>query len=328
MTKRSRKHHYLPVHYLKGFCNPDDRIHVYSKKEKRFLLNQSPTSKFYGKDLNTVKVAPNNIVYYEELIMQNHDDLAAPLLRKLREMGVNAYDPLNIEERVYLVWFVLNLFWRIPSSGNALRQILNTEGINSKYFKLKGENVTSRKEKSFFQNMLKFIKNNTELQKVFKLLYPHISLESEEVVRIAEKWKLLICQTDAFGFITGDNPFVISNPRFNSENILNEFIFPLNRRHALVITDSNLQFLEGHLMAHVNLSIFQKSENLVCAADEAILKKTVDVFEHFEKLEPNKNWEINTFNLLRLEAEYSTYEDYIRSAFPTKAEQFLSATRI
>lgn len=54
--KYSKKHHYLPVFYLKQFSGQnDDSLCIYDKVRDDILLNQEPKSKFYSNDLNNYK---------------------------------------------------------------------------------------------------------------------------------------------------------------------------------------------------------------------------------------------------------------------------------
>lgn len=320
----SRRHHYLPVHYLKGFCDSQGKLCVYSKKARRFLTNQSPESKFFEKDLNTITLSPKHIFPFEETILQKHDDEAALLFQKLRKMNIGDPDPFNMDERAFMVWFILNLFWRIPSSDKALETLLEKEGINTKYLRAYGENVTPEKEKEIFAKMLEVVKGDKELQKSFKFIYPHISFQTEEHLKIMEKWKFGHCFSDKICFITGDNPFVMDNPNFQSENILNEFLFPLTQRHIHINSESNLRFIEGYFMMYINVCIFHNSENLVCSGSEEVLRKVVAIHEVFEKMGRMNGLQKNTFQLLHYESKFETHESYVRTTYPEQADRLLA----
>ena len=49
----SKRHHYLPRYYLKGFTNSDNRFFVYDKEEERIFVS-SPGAAFFENNLNTV----------------------------------------------------------------------------------------------------------------------------------------------------------------------------------------------------------------------------------------------------------------------------------
>ncbi|MDB5145005.1 MAG: hypothetical protein JWQ66_3718 [Mucilaginibacter sp.] len=51
----SRRHHFLPVFYLKGFTGPQETFHVYDKIEDKILESQTPKSKYFEKHLNNYK---------------------------------------------------------------------------------------------------------------------------------------------------------------------------------------------------------------------------------------------------------------------------------
>jgi len=49
----SKKHHYLPRHYLKGFTNSENRFFVYDKERENIFVS-SPDAAFFENNLNTV----------------------------------------------------------------------------------------------------------------------------------------------------------------------------------------------------------------------------------------------------------------------------------
>jgi intein-encoded DNA endonuclease-like protein len=49
----SRKHHYLPRYYLKGFTDAEDGFFVYDKQKDKMFRSGSIAA-FYENDLNTV----------------------------------------------------------------------------------------------------------------------------------------------------------------------------------------------------------------------------------------------------------------------------------
>ena len=51
----SRKHHYLPRHYLEGFVNDKSSFFMYDKVTDR-IFTSSPDHGFHENELNTVKI--------------------------------------------------------------------------------------------------------------------------------------------------------------------------------------------------------------------------------------------------------------------------------
>ena len=54
-TKPSRKHHYLPRYYLKGFADEKNSFFVYDKTNDN-IFKSSPNSIFFENNLNTVSI--------------------------------------------------------------------------------------------------------------------------------------------------------------------------------------------------------------------------------------------------------------------------------
>ena len=51
--KISKKHHYLPVHYLEGFTDSKNTFFVYDKKTEK-IFSTNPKGAFFENDLNTI----------------------------------------------------------------------------------------------------------------------------------------------------------------------------------------------------------------------------------------------------------------------------------
>jgi hypothetical protein len=49
----SKKHHYLPRHYLKGFTGADGTFFVYDKQADK-IFSATPNNSFFENDLNTI----------------------------------------------------------------------------------------------------------------------------------------------------------------------------------------------------------------------------------------------------------------------------------
>ncbi|WP_416208491.1 DUF4238 domain-containing protein [Fodinibius sp.] len=53
MSNLSRKHHYIPQFYLKGFCRRDNTFSVYDKEYDHFRNDpQTPASNFFERYQN------------------------------------------------------------------------------------------------------------------------------------------------------------------------------------------------------------------------------------------------------------------------------------
>jgi hypothetical protein len=58
-SNRSKKHHYLPRHYLNGFTNSDNSFFVYDKQKDK-IFPASPDDAFFQNNLNTVVLPDGN----------------------------------------------------------------------------------------------------------------------------------------------------------------------------------------------------------------------------------------------------------------------------
>src|SRR5690349_5831671 len=132
--KYSKRHHYLPVFYLKGFADTEDLIYVYDKVKDTILSKQKPESKFYEKHLNNYKVDGDIKFTFEESLFTPLDTKGARLFAKIRSPEFINEEQLTPLERFTLLGFITRLFWRSPESNKLFVDIIKKEGLSNKYF--------------------------------------------------------------------------------------------------------------------------------------------------------------------------------------------------
>jgi len=87
--KFSKRHHYLPIFYLRGFVNDQGTFHVYDKITGKLLEDQKPDSKYFEKHLNNYRFDGAIKFTMEEPYFTPQDSGAAPLFVKIRDPAYN-----------------------------------------------------------------------------------------------------------------------------------------------------------------------------------------------------------------------------------------------
>jgi len=264
MPKASRKHHYLPVFYLKGFTNAKGRFCVYNKHTDTFHDDVSPTSIFFEKDLNNFIHEGKIAASTEDGFYMRQDSRAATFLHNYLHDKVVFTDEVSAEYKFELTWFIVNLFWRIPNSNKKFEDLVLRHGIHNKYFQIVDTLSTDAIPKEFIEQIQSDILNNAENKKVFKLAYPFISADSEEILRIMQMSKDYSIVSN-YKLITGDNPFISNSTYTDIENILGELIFPFSSDRLLIATKSKPDYLSMQLFMNINIAIIHQSERFVCS---------------------------------------------------------------
>ena len=308
--KYSRRHHYLPVFYLKGFTNEEKLFYVYDKIEDSILVKQKPESKFYEKDLNNYKTENGVLLTIEEPLYTPHDTKFAPLLSKIQSGDI--HQNLTALEKLEVLYFINQLFWRSPQSNKYFVELIGKEGLSNKYFGFKnpsGEKVTDEEIPEIKAHVLK----DVEIQKVFKLMIALSDGSSEERRRLFEKWKVITLTTESSSFLVGDYPFLINNSNIAMNNVFEELMFPLSKNKLLILSDKSPNFLDGILFAKFNTSIIAQSKRFVASSSENHLKLAIEHYKASIKSNSEGKFITDTFNFMYHLSTFKDHDEYLEA---------------
>lgn len=308
--KYSRRHHYLPVFYLKGFTDSEKLMYVYDKVEDKILIKQKPESKFYEKDLNNYKTKDGILLTIEESFYTPQDTKFSPLFSKIQSGDIN--QDLTALEKLEVLYFINQLFWRSPQSNKYFVELIGKEGMSNKYFGFKnpsGEKVPDDEIPEIKAQVLK----DVEIQKVFKQMIALSDGSSEERMRLFEKWNVITITNESSSFIVGDYPFLINNSNLSMNNVFDEMMFPLSKNKLLILSDKSPKFLDGILFTNFNTSIIAQSKRFVASSDENQLKFAI---EHYKaSIESNSEEKIidDTFSFMYHLSKYKNHNEYLEA---------------
>lgn len=308
--KYSKRHHYIPVFYLKGFADKEGLIYVYDKVKDSILLKQKPESKFYEKDLNNYKTKDGILLTIEEPYYTPLDTRLSPIFSKIQSGDINQI--LTALEKFEVLYFINHLFWRSPQSNNLFIELVNKEGLSNKYFGFKNENG-----KKVDDNQIPEIKTqilqDVEIQKMFKQMIALSDGSFEESKRLFDKWYVITLTNEESSFLVGDYPFLINNSNISMNNVFDEMIFPLSKNKLLILSDKSPNFLDGILFTNINSSIIAQSKRFVASSNEKQLKTAI---EHYKaSLESNTEQKIieDTFKFMYHISEYKNHNEYLKA---------------
>lgn len=132
-AKFSKRHHYLPIFYLKGFTNSEGTFHVYDKITNKILEMQKPDSKYFEKHLNNYKFDGEIKFTLEEPYFTPQDTRIAPLFARIRHSNFDP-DSLTSVEKFELIAFLMSLYWRLPNTNAKAVELMKKEGVSNRYF--------------------------------------------------------------------------------------------------------------------------------------------------------------------------------------------------
>lgn len=311
--KYSRRHHYLPVFYLKGFADGDGLIHVYDKVKDVILLKQKPESKFYEKHLNNYKFDDEVKFTIEEPFFTPMDAKGYELFSKVRNPECLDEEQLTPLEKIEMLGFITQLFWRSPESNKLFVDIIKKEGLSNKYFGIAKKGETGFVPEAEIDEIKTQILNDEEIQKIFKHVIPLSNGGLEEISRLYDKWRLFSLKVLKPNIITGDRPFLINNDDIRLDNVFNELIFPIGKHALLALSDNSPNFLDAVLMTSVNLSILHQSKRFIASDSQEQLKQLLMYYNKLQQSNLTETLVNDTFELMHYQSNFKNHEEYYQA---------------
>jgi len=304
----SRRHHFLPVFYLKGFTGPQETFHVYDKLEDRILESQSPKSKYFEKHLNNYKFDGEIKFTLEESYFTPVDSTAAPLFLKIREDSFNE-NTLTALDKFQILHFLMVLFWRLPGSNEKTKELIKKEGVSNRYLgmfdydrQLNDEEVADIAEK-FLQDEM--------YVSLYKSVIPMLEGPRLEIFNLFDKWNVFTLPAGMQPLVTGDAPLLIKNDNFNLDHILGELIFPLSHNRLLILSDKVPKFLDFSLNKVVNLAILDQSKRYISCQHLGYLQYLIDEFKKIKSIGADGRGLKVVFDHLHYQAGFNSHREYM-----------------
>lgn len=268
----SRRHHYLPQFYLKGFSNQEGKFAVFDKKRK-VLKNgyYSPKSHFFEKDRNTFTIEGEETDFLENLY-SDYDNRLSDLFEKFQrdDEESDILNPYNIQE---LKLFIAMMFWRVPESDQLVDTFFESFSFDELGIKLEDQDGNSApdsvKQKMFedpnFRQACRFL--------ILPLNTFQITLQDSDI----NNWKYYYTESD-FHHLCGDQPIVFKNPK--SLFIFEDDLFlPLTKNKFLVYTKKEkVKELPPEFALLRDILIFGQSRKYVCSSSRDYLKVVSNLY--------------------------------------------------
>lgn len=266
----SKKHHYVPAFYLKGFTDSDGQFYVYDKKLDK-IWKSNPENSFFEKFRNTAighNVITNEIIKtdYPEYLLSTHDDKAAPAIRAIRNSTKNDNDVLTIERLYRVRHFIFSLFWRSPANDDFRNDFIKSNSWRSMGFryidKATGQPNLEAEDMIFSSDLF---------HKMYPWLLPSITFQnSGDAKNNFSDWKLLYNE-DPVHLVT-DNP-IIHKPVRDFSNLHQNVIFPVSNTRMLVSSCKIIPpLLPPVFSLRIDLLLFLRAHRFVAGANRFYLE--------------------------------------------------------
>ncbi|MBC3788999.1 DUF4238 domain-containing protein [Spirosoma utsteinense] len=287
MSKLSKKHHYLPEFYIKGFTNTSNHLYVYNKRKD--IISKRPLAPggiFYEIDANTIEWMGEKNSELEDIHYRQIDDNFSKLITIFRfEEDVNSL--FTPENKIALSLFFISLFWRIPVTERlAMHLIKNTtlsfnretnnpylSAIENKGYKDDPSFLKVARAAMFFETVKQLSESSDELAYYRKIDFPQRTL------------------------LLGDFPMLYEKLPMNFDDLyLLDYIFPISSTRIITRTRKELKPMTIDSQIPINLSIIHQSTTYVTSTNYDFLKCMVEYYQGLSVLgELDANLQ-NTFN--------------------------------
>lgn len=265
--KNSFRHHYIPKFLLDGFKNAEGFLYVFDKKQDKILDEcKAPKSIFFERDRNTIDLPQNkkSSIIEDRLYSKIDNDLSLVVKYFQKEKLENI--TFNEDNTAQFLFFLITLFWRIPITDYAVKDLINRAEINSK---------SSDPE---------ILRNDPAFQKLQRSgLFKHTVDEMRKFRNRGSKF-VNIHQMSKDLFVIGDNPLLFRKSLHKfSEFGETDFLIAISSRRIYSSTNLSLGCLPTINSLKYNATVINQSKRYIASSELEVLQKSVQFYKEFCK---------------------------------------------
>jgi len=281
---RSKKHHYLPSYYLKGFTDDRNFFFIYDKKRDKILPNAlTPDTFFFENNLNTVILMDGSYSDFLEDFYTQIEETTRNSLNIIRT-STNR-NPIQLIDMMNLFLFLSFLHWRLPSNSKYCEE-LSKKFFNKNYEDLNFFSIKNKKDgKTAPKEIIDRIKNSKAFKKTAKLIIPLAPFRYKNWADKIKNWRFLYTGDEEIWDFVGDNPIITSgNKDHDPVKCLDEFIFPVSGKALLInINRPVSKDLPPQFTVEFNASIIERAQRFVACQNKPFLESLIDFYRFHVK---------------------------------------------
>ncbi|OJJ16715.1 hypothetical protein BKI52_32940 [marine bacterium AO1-C] len=271
---RSKRHHYIPQFFLKGFTNKENKFFVYDLKQDRFYDTPIvPKNVFLEKNRNTHTINGEKTDFIETEIFGVLDHSAALLLKRIRESK-----QLSIDDAAELYKFLATTFWRVPSNDSRAQEKIQNSSLKSLGIEIKHKETGETAPEELI-NKLKSLSAFTD---IIRLASPLWEMQKNIGNYDYKHWS---CGIDRGHNITGDMPVIVRNEDID-DIFCSEFIFPVSSNKTIYYSNGkklSLSKSDKRLRKKLDILLVLKSQIQVCGRDKIYLENVINSSKVYQR---------------------------------------------
>jgi len=294
----SKKHHYLPRYYLKGFTNSEGYFFAYDKREDK-IFSTSPDAAFFGNNLNTVTLPSGTPSDFLESLYTEIENQSWNSLDSIRNSTLNTLiKPLD---KMNLFLFLLFLHWRLPSN------IEFVEKLSEKFFcddnELDYFKLASKTGNTVPKEVIERITRSPAFKKSAKTIVPFAPFfKDKNWWGNLENWRFIYSGDEKNWFIVGDNPIVThGDSDHDPVNCLKKFIFPVSGRILLVSVNRHISkvLTPEFTIIQYNAAIIERAQRFVACQNKGFLEALIKYYKLHVQFGKTDNIIMELFEMLK-----------------------------
>ena len=285
MKNTSWRHHYLPVFYLKGFTNENERFLIYNVDKKAFVKNGkefSPSSYFFKENANTWIKDGVKDDFLETKFFSPFDDKISKLFDLIHSSSADNRFSVSENDMPLLQNFVNLMYWRLPHREKEIEEMINKDGLNAFALSIQTKDGNKNNETKKIEER---IKKDSEFKKSLHF-----------VISMVDTVKMINCRTpltiqpfiEGLPHVCSDNPVLFEN-ELSPKVYEDDFIFPMSGNMYFIRAKRKEGFsLVFKLM--VDTLVFKQAVKYVSFTDERYFNSLNEFYEkHFKSVSELRN---------------------------------------
>lgn len=263
----SKRHHYIPEFFIKGFVDETGTLAVFYKHKNRTWSKRAvPKQIFFENNRNLFNIKGKETDFLEKLY-GNSENKFAPILNKIITQENSIM--ITLDEKLQLILFLAQTYWRIPETDEEIEHLIKETSPEELNIAFKDKETGEYAPKDFYDIILSE-RSFIQSYRFAKPLLDFIKKDTE--ADWLKNWVVYYSPRNSKMQILGDNPIIIKDDTV--ENIYtNELIFPFSSQQTLYHTKGNkIPQIPAEIKMKIDILLFLQAEKWVCGQREDYLK--------------------------------------------------------
>lgn len=273
----SKRHHYIPEFFIKGFVGEDKLLSVFNKQTGKLeYMRKSPKQVFFEWNRNTFSINGEDSDFVEKLY-QSRENKFSTTYKKITEKQESIELPPY--ELMQLMYFITELHWRVPNQDNEFKDYIENLTPTNSILRIKDKNTGENVPVEIFNKIV----NEPAFIKSSKLLRA-----TEDIIQIVKNeslknWKLYyVAPNNTQVHLLSDNPVILKEN--NNSNILkSELIFSLSKGKTIYHTNGkSLNIIPAGNRVNVDLLAFIQADKFVGGPNAKYLEDISKLAQYYD----------------------------------------------